>query len=396
MKKTIFLFLIFMMTTAAVFAADRYYSPAFTWTSPEVKGQGGSFISNGSGYNSLLVNPASFEKYREKEKKNGELKQRGEVTILSLGGAYSGDIFTFMSENRTSDKSVVELILDQVTSNGMGASFQAGSGYVGRRIGIGVISTAGFDAPPVETTLGITANLNWTTGIVAGYAYPFELGQFKLVVGGDVRPMYRFTALDINISSLTSGTTDTGSDSDDISFEDVTAMGGLGVGFDLGADFYWRDLIASMTMRDIGNTRYFYKSMPNAYGINFADTEVEDIYITPWTLNLGVAYNPTLGRINKYLDTTVHGSFSQPLVSEDSLYGYNAQSFWTRLNLGAEVVLLSSVALRAGLQGGYFTAGFGLDLFFIELNGALYAEETGSHAGDQPKMGGSLEFAVRY
>jgi len=395
MKKTILLILIFLTASGAAFAADRYYSPAFTWTSPEVKGQGGSFISNGEGYNSLLVNPASFEKYREKERKDGEIKKKGEVTFLSLGGAYSGDIFTFMKENRNSDKEIVELILDQVTSHGMGATFQVGGGYVGRRLGFGLMSVAGFDAPPVETTLGVTADLTWTTGLVAGYAHPFELGQFKLVIGGDVRPMYRFTALDIDIAALT-GSTSSDSGSGDFSFSDVTAMGGIGVGFDLGADFYWRDLIASMTMRDIGNTRYFFKPLSSAFGMEFADAEIDDIYITPWTLNFGVAYNPTLGKINKFLDTTVHASFSQPLIREDSIYEYKAQSFWTKLNMGAEVVLLSSVALRAGLQGGYFTAGFGLDLFFIELNGALYAEETGSHAGDQPKMGGSLEFAIRY
>jgi len=381
------------MAAGSLFAADRYYAPAFTWTSPEVKGQGGSFIANGSGYNSLLVNPASFGKYREKEK-NGEMKKRGEVTLLSIVAAYSGDIFNFMSENRTSDKPLVELILDQVTSNGMGASFQVGGGYVGRGIGIGIMSVAGFDAPPVETTLGVTADLNWTTGLVAGYAYPFELNQFKLIVGGDIRPMYRFTAQNIDIASLTSSSSSSGGS--DVSFTNVAAMGGIGVGFDLGADLYWRDLIGSLTMRDIGNTRYFYKPLTSAFGMEFSDAEVKDIYITPWTLNFGVSYNPTLGKINKFMDATVHGSFSQPLIREDSINGYKAQSFWSKLDLGAEVVLLSSVALRAGLQGGYFTAGFGLDLMFLEINGALYAEETGSHAGDQPQMGGSLEFAVRY
>lgn len=398
MKKIFSILLILLTVSGLAFAKDRYYSPAFSWVSPEVKGQGGSFIANGSGYNSLLVNPASLEKSREKEKKDGDIKKRGEITVLSMGGAYSGDMFTFMEENRAGEKGIVELILDQVTSNGMGASFQVGGGYVGRRFGVGFITVAEMDAPPVETTLGVTGDLMLTSGVVAGYAHPFELGQFKLVVGGDVRPMYRFVAKDIDIGALTGSTTDAaaGGTSGDISFSEVDAMAGLGLGLDAGVDFYWRDLIASLTMRDIGNTRYFFNPVETAFGMSFANADIDEIYVTPWTMNLGVAYSPTLGKLNKFIAPTVHGAFSQPLVTEDGLYGYKSQSFWTRLDMGAEVVLLSSVALRAGLQGGYFTAGFGLDLFFIELNGALYADEMGSHAGDQPEMGGSLEFAIRF
>ncbi|MBF9015690.1 MULTISPECIES: hypothetical protein [unclassified Oceanispirochaeta] len=399
MKKIFSILLILLTVSGMAFAKDRYYSPSFSWVSPEVKGQGGSFVSNGSGYNSLLVNPASFEKSREKEKKDGEIKKKGEVTLLSIGAGYSGDLFTYLEESRAGDKEIVELMLDQVTSNGMGASVQIGGGYVGRRFGFGFITVAEMDAPPVETTLGITGDLMLTSGLVAGYAHPFELGQFKLVVGGDVRPMYRFVAKDIDIAALTGSVPDTaggGDTSGEISFSSVNAMAGIGVGFDLGVDFYWRDLITSLTMRDIGNTRYFFKPVEAAFGMQFANETIDEIYVTPWTMNFGISYHPTLGKLNKFVDPTIHGAFSQPLVSEDSLYGYDSQSFWSRLDLGAEVVLLSSVALRAGLQGGYFTAGFGLDLFFIELNGALYADEMGSHAGDQPEMGGSLEFAIRY
>ena len=393
MKKIITFTLILFTVTGLAFAKERFYSPAFSWTSPEVKAQGGSFIANGSGYNSLLVNPASFEKTREKEKKDGEIKRKGELTILSMGGGFSGDMFQFMEDVRSSEKSLTQVILDQVTSSGMGASVQFGAGYVGKRIGIGFMSVTEMNAPQAETTLGLTADIMSTSGMVFGYAHPFELGQFKLVVGGDVRPMYRVVIDDIDIESLTSSL---GGSGGDISFSSVDAMGGFGVGFDLGADFYWRDLIASVTMRDIGNTRYFFKPLNTVFGMEFSGNDIDDVYVTPWTLNFGVAYNPTLGKVNRFLDPTVHASWSQPLVREDAINGYSAKSFWTRLDMGAEVVLLSSVALRAGFQGGYFTAGFGLDLFFLELNGALYSEELGTHAGDKQYMGGSLEMAIRF
>jgi len=388
-----------MITAGALFAGDKYYSSPFAWYSPEIMAQGGSFMANAQGYNALLTNPAAFAKYREKERKNGEVKRKGELTILSTNMSFSGDIFSFMEDyrNGTEETPMIEMVLNQVTSNGMGAGVQIGTGYVGRGVGIGLMSVVEGDFPQAETTLGLTGDITMTTGLVAGYAHPFNLGPVKLVVGGDIRPMYRMSIPGIDISSFlgsVSGDSDGGSG--DISFTDVDAMAGLGVGFDAGADVIWRDLTFSLVMRDIGNTRYFYKPLPTLAGLEFSGAEIEDTYITPWTLNFGLAYHPVMGKLNKFIDTTVHGAFTQPLVFEDNLIGYDSQSFWTRLDLGAEVVLLSSVALRAGLQGGYFTAGFGLDLFFLELNGALYSEELGSHAGDQPKMGGSLEFAIRF
>lgn len=392
MKKSILILLIILINLAALSASpkDRYYESPFMWKDPTALAQGNSFISNGSGFGALMVNPASFAKYEEKERR-GEQKRRGEITFLSLGGAFAGDIFEYMEDSRNTDKEVLELILDQVTSNGLGSYASFGAGYVGRGLGFGLLSVAEFDAPPVETTLGVTGDIAWTTGFIGGYAHPFELGQFKLVIGGDIRPMYRFSAKGVDVNSLTGAGESGGTD-----FEDVDAMGGYAVGFDLGADLYWRDLIASLTMRDIGHTRWFYKAMDSAFGMGFSGNKVDDIYITPWTINFGLAYNPTIGRLNRFIDFTVHGAIEQPLMDEDSLYLYEEKSFWTRFDLGAELVLLSSIALRAGLQGGYFTAGFGLDLFLVELNAALYSRELGTIAGEQPQMGGAVEIAIRY
>ena len=39
------------------------------------------------------------------------------------------------------------------------------------------------------------------------------------------------------------------------------------------------------------------------------------------------------------------------------------------------------IALRAGINQGYFTGGFGFDLKFLELNFATYGEELGLNPG---------------
>ena len=401
-KKILLLILIMTISCGLLFAADRYYTSPFTWYSPEVQAQGGSFLANAQGFNALLSNPAAFAKYQEKERRDGEVKRKGEITALSLSGSYSGDIFTFMDEYQEDPDDIIAIVLDQVTSSGLGAGIQVGAGYVGKGFGIGYMSVVDASLPPVETTLGIKADLAWTNGLVAGYAHPFHVGPFKLVAGADLRPMYRVLIPGVDIASITGSVSgddeeEDDDDSDDLDLTNIDALAGIGVGVDAGADLYWNDFIFSLVMRDIGNTRFFFKPINTFGSLTFSDAdEVDDTYITPWSLNLGVAYHPVLGDWNKFMDLTVHTSYSQPLIFEDKIYGYDSQSFWTKLDLGAEVVLLSSVALRTGFQGGYFTAGFGLDLFFVELNGALYSEEIGSNAGVQQKMGGALELAFRF
>ena len=398
MKKILLLIMTILVTAGFLSAGDRYYTSPFRWYSPEVQGQGGSYFANAQGFNALLYNPAAFYKTVEKQKRNGDIKQNGEITILSMSSSYSGNIFQFMEEYRADPDNLVGIILDQVTDSGLGVGMQVGSGYVGKGFGIGLMSVIDADLPPVETTLGLTADFAWTSGIVAGYAHPFNVGPVKLVAGVDIRPMYRYLIPGVNVSSFLGEDDGTDSESSDgLDLTGIDAMAGLGVGVDAAADVYWKDFIFSLVLRDIGNTRFFFKPLNTLGSTEFSDTdEVEDTYITPWTLNLGTSYHPVFGKLNRFMDFKVHGAWSQPLIFEETLYGYNAQSFWTKLDLGAEVVFLSSVALRTGFQGGYFTAGFGLDLFFVELNGALYAEELGSNAGVQPKMGGALEMAFRF
>ncbi|OQY35439.1 MAG: hypothetical protein B6241_00615 [Spirochaetaceae bacterium 4572_59] len=397
--KKILLLVMLLLIAGSLTAGDRYYASPFRWYSPEVQAQGGSFVANAEGFNALLSNPAAFAKSEDKDNKKGGTGKKGEITVLSISSSYSGNIFEFMEEYRSRPDDIIGIVLDQVTSHGIGAGFQIGSGYVGRGFGFGFMSVMDTNLPVAETTLGVTMDLSWTNGLVAGYAHPFNLNHVKLVVGADVRPMYRILIPGVDISSFTDTVSedDEEDSGDDVDFSNIDAMAGIGVAVDAGADVYWQDLIFSLTMRDIGNTRFFFNPLNSLGGVTFSDNDdIDDSYITPWSLNFAVAYHPVFGKLNKYIDLTVHGAYSQPLIFEDNIYGYDSQSFWTKLDLGAEVILLSSVALRTGFQGGYFTAGFGLDLYFMELNGALYSEEVGSYAGAEPKMGGALEFAFRF
>lgn len=56
-------------------------------------------------------------------------------------------------------------------------------------------------------------------------------------------------------------------------------------------------------------------------------------------------------------------------------------SFFRMLHLGAETHLLSVIAVRAGVNQGYWTAGLGLDAHYFELNLASYGVEMGLTPG---------------
>ena len=56
-------------------------------------------------------------------------------------------------------------------------------------------------------------------------------------------------------------------------------------------------------------------------------------------------------------------------------------TFQKRLHLGGEAKITRHFAARLGLNQGYFTAGFGIDLPVFKLDISTYSAEIGSNAG---------------
>lgn len=87
------------------------------------------------------------------------------------------------------------------------------------------------------------------------------------------------------------------------------------------------------------------------------------------------------------------GPFQQILVAvEVTDVGNNPNgSFFRTLHLGSEA-RWRKTAIRAGINQGYFTGGFGLELSFFTLNLATYGEELGLNAGTMEDRRYALEF----
>ena len=383
MKKLLIAIMMISLLGGMLTAETMYYDAPLLWKAPELMAQGNSTTANVTGYNSLFTNPAGFR------------TAKGEFNLLTIQPTWAMELFDFMADMEDPEKNEVQAILDQITTNGLGAGVQTSLGYVGRGLGLAGFMSVDAFFPRAKTTLGARGDIFATAGMVAGYSLGFDALGWNWKVGADIRPMLRYLMNDVDITTITDlmGESETGT------AEPVEFYQGFGMGFDLGVQANWRLLTLGMSIRDIGNTKF-------AYTLGYYDTEtgemiedgteVADVYAAPMTLRLGAAVHPKIPLLSFLADPQVHAELAIPLVNEDNYTDYSIGSFWTRLNLGADVTLLKMLSLRTGLNGGYLTAGAGLDLLFMEVNVAVFSQENGLYAGDERVMGGSVDVSLRF
>ena len=104
-------------------------------------------------------------------------------------------------------------------------------------------------------------------------------------------------------------------------------------------------------------------------------------------INLGGAYN-----ISRISDLPV---IQHLTVAMDLRDAFNSQgtSMFQRLHLGAEFGL-PVLSLRAGLNQGYFTTGFGINLFILHLDYAYFGQEMGENLGWNPDFSHVIQLGV--
>jgi hypothetical protein len=94
----------------------------------------------------------------------------------------------------------------------------------------------------------------------------------------------------------------------------------------------------------------------------------------PYQINLGVAFQPTLGPH----PVTVSGDLN------DVTRNLGSDKDWKkRFNLGVEAQVWKFGAVRAGYHQGYTAAGATLNLWVVRLDVAVYTEELGAYGGQR-------------
>ncbi len=82
-------------------------------------------------------------------------------------------------------------------------------------------------------------------------------------------------------------------------------------------------------------------------------------------------------------------------IEATNIWNNGSGSLYRLLHVGLETHW-KSIALRAGLNQGYWTAGLGLDFFYFALNFASYGEELGLNVGQQEDRRYTMNLGIHF
>lgn len=372
MKKIILLILIAFIFIGFSFGEDILDDPVFAPVLPDVIGRGNAVTATAHGYAALFTNPAGFS------------MADGSFTLLSISAnpyfapnEENMDGFTAAFDDPTS---AIDLLSDVIVDNGIGANINTGIAVVGKGLGLAVIADVDSYGRG-DNALGTEIDAVGTLAVIAGLSFNPKLGPLSIHIGGDIRYMHRVKMVDVGIIDLM-----------DIQNSGIPVLSGDALAIDLGTIIEMGPLSLGVSVRDVGGTKFVYKS-ENAsdYGQGY-EIEVSEDYRIPMQINTGIGYHPDLGALAFLIDPTFNFEYQHVFYQDPD----NTPSFWTGVHAGTEIRVLRFLKLRAGINQGYITAGVGAKLLFLDINMAYFTREMGEYAGVEPNSGMSLEVAFRF
>ncbi|HSV56662.1 MAG TPA: hypothetical protein VLH39_06075 [Magnetospirillaceae bacterium] len=366
----------FLLLLAAPLAAQT--PPPGAPVSPRLSALGGPHAADLAGFDSLLVNPAGLASAP------GEwLYSR---IALSAAGplADAADLLLGGEDILANLTSLLDAQGRLRTSMDLGPPIAFG--YVGKGLGVGVFSRAYADvnAPSISTA---RLTFGGELLLAGGYARRLDLGDGRsLDLGVAVKGFLR------NEFAWTGALTDVPSAFDDV-FGAVPFHIVTGVGLDFGAIWSSGDLALALTARD-APTPYIATAYTSYDGFR-ANPTAARIATTkdfmPIDLSAGVRWSP------RWLFLARSGSKLTLLADYRNIWGLFRlldRNPILELSLGAEVVVLEILSLRAGIRDALPAAGFGLDLQAFHLSLAMYGRELGLEPGQRPVF--NLDFAIDF
>ena len=334
-------------------------------------GMGGAFRTFSTGYATFFGNPAGFA------------SSKGSLTIADIAAwAYirptqaNLDKIQQLMDSNTSDTDKGKIINDfQAENNGLGVGASVGLGWAGRGFGLGLtmVSENYTDALKIKA-------MTQLNGIV-GLAFPLSLGPVKLKLGLDGRAFLRtdsdgaWNLMDLMGNSSPEPTT-------------LPVINGFGFAADAGAMLEFGPLMVGAAVRDLGlSFDAGHGTIQNILDGSIPLTTNATAYILDPKVFAGLGLKFAFGKL---LAPSLYAE-----VSDVEAVVADTNAFWTNFHAGAELKLLNFIALRGGLNQGYYSVGAGIDLWFIEVDAAVFTEEVGLYAGNRPRSGIALQAAIR-
>jgi len=385
-KRRAIITLFLLSISAALLAADYRIDEPFVPACPEVLAQGSSFTANARGFPALFTNPAAFA------------SKEGSTTLYSSSAwLYANPTRALLAVTDPDSAALVNFVEEEITGGGFGFGSADGIGYVGN--GIGISALINIDAYLWGSTLPAAAGiLCITMAYIAGYAVPLEISRTTIMLGADIRPMIRIRApIDHQVMLDFLGALQSGGNPL-ANLNSADALHGYAIGLDAGGILERGGFRLGFSMRNILGSRFKYTQDPfgdiiaslrDSGGFPVGGTPVND-YRIPLDFNVGAAYRL------RFRKTRLLNSLSLHLSVNDVISTIRERRPPLELlHLGTEIELFRFLKLWAGLNDSYPTFGFGVQLWVLDLNAAVFTREVGTNLWDRPSPGIVMEAAIR-
>ncbi|MFA6821048.1 MAG: hypothetical protein WCR26_02460 [Sphaerochaetaceae bacterium] len=407
-KRGLLIVLIILIIGSSLFAYTgfpNFFYPdvSFRPTSARIEAMGGTGVATATGNDALYYNPANLA-----SRKFSLNLPSVSVTLFNPKAIIDeGIIESIMEMDGDDTSSMLGIVKDyfdivragkgEVLTTDIALGFTAG----GFGLGINVqeqLHTHSSDGSFTSDKLMAEVNV----GLSLGYGYRIKVvpNILSIDVGASVRFAYKAYTNRIGASELMGLFGDEDADIMDLILTEIPLAAGWAIPIDIGVNFNLpvgfrvsavaRDINGKYTMKEYPGMGLWLNEMTGFIGVEdiyegTADPDLIDEFapVVPWKLDLGVAWAPSFGKVDKFVKPTIAVDLVDTITMFEKV-GDNPDAFWNYFRAGAEVRLLSVLDVRAGFNQGYFSVGVGLDLFAIKLDASYYWREFGKEIGDKP------------
>lgn len=376
------------LVCCAVLPGQSFTFPGIEFSSARIDALGGRHAALADDISTLFSNPAGFRQAGPQlavseltVNLSGPVFSIADLLLRVLGGASPTTLL--------SDPDVQTLLTSLHASAGLNGPLSFG--YVGDGLGFGFFNSTDLTIETQGTLPTITTTMHENMKFVGGYAFAIPLPpslQSTLDFG-----------LSLNVSAqgrvVSTQAISTLISSADPAFL-LTAPFDLfvGIGLDAGILYTWNKTIS---VGVVGRNLYA-PVMKNAYAklTDFGVTSPTLSYgATPLDLSAGILYSPNLGVLERYI-TKLKIMLDYNDILDFATHPVTATNPVLHVGIGVEVVMLQILALRAGFNEGYFSAGLGLNLTFFSLNLTMFGSELSMEPGLRPVYNLLLGLEFRY
>jgi hypothetical protein len=365
-------------------SAQAFVTQSPQFTSARLSAIGGIHAALADDITTLFSNPAGFRRAGPQfSVSEASVHIAGPVlSIASLVGSIAG------SSNPAAivaDPGVVALLTNLYASAALNGPISFG--YVGDGLGFGFFNSTGVTLTTVGTIPTVTAAAQENLMFVGGYSLSIPL------------PQESRSTLDLGLSLKLFAQGTIALNQDILSLISLFGSGGfssllsqplnldIGVGVDAGVLYSWN---RTVSFGIVGRNLYtpvvrsqYPSSGPAVYGV------------APVDLSAGAMYSPHPEWLEPFI-TSVKIMLDYSDILDFLTHPATATNPILHVGAGVELVILRILALRGGLDNGYFSAGMGVNLTAFQLDFALYGSELSLEPGLRPLYNLAMGLEFRY